>query len=257
MKKYIDLGLKLINDGELHETRTGTTKSLTGQMLSFDLVNGFPLVTTKYINFEHILHEVLWYLKGTDSIEYLQKHNIHIWDAWADKNNSIGKTYGYQWRSFNGDPALGDQWQNAITLLKTNPSSRRIMINGWNPLQLHEMNLPPCIINLHFIAQNDNKLDLVVYQRSGDYCLGVPYDIAEMALLLEIMSHTVGMHASKLTIFYGDLHIYENHIETFLKEQSMRMPLYLPKLSINSLYDADIKIENYQHHKKIKYQIAV
>lgn len=255
MKQYLQLGTKLLEEGELVTTRTGATLSLTGQHLSFDLTKGFPLLTTKKINFNHILHEVLWYLKGTSSIDYLHEHNIKIWDNWA-VDNDIGKTYGYQWRQFNDNKELGDQYRNAIHLLKTQPESRRIMINGWNPLQLHEMNLPPCIINLHFLTRNDNKLDLVVYQRSADYCLGVPYDIAEMALILHIVAHETGFDVNKLTIFYGDLHIYENHIETFKSIQAIREPRDLPKLIFNDDYTL-VKLEDYYPHEKVNYPISI
>lgn len=255
MKQYSDLGLKLITHGEPVKTRTGPTRSLTGEMLSFDLSEGFPLLTTKKINFNHILHETLWYLKGTSSIEYLHEHNIRIWDNWAT-DNDIGKTYGYQWRRFNDDTLLGDQYKNVIHLLKTQPESRRIMINGWNPLQLHEMNLPPCIVNLHFIVRNNSKLDLVVYQRSADFCLGVPYDIAEMALLLHIVAHETNFAANKLTICYGDLHIYENHVETFKDVQFIREPRPLPKLIFNEDY-TQIHLENYNPHDKINYPISI
>jgi len=251
MRNYLELGNKIIEQGDRVETRTGFTRSLTGESLSFNMADGFPMLTTKYINPLHIKHEVLWYLMGTTSIEYLQNNNIHIWDNWADEYNDIGKTYGYQWRRFNGDNHLGDQYKNAINLLKMDPFSRRILINGWNPLELHEMNLPPCIINLHLIARPDNKLDLVVYQRSADFCLGVPYDIAEMALLLHMICAEVDMIPNKLTITYGDVHVYENHIDTFKTVQAIRTPSKLPTLN------PDWSLTGYEPQGKIAYKISV
>lgn len=254
MRNYIELGSKIIMDGKYKKGRNATTLSMTGQMLEFNMADGFPLLTSKYINFNHILHETLWYLQGTTSIEYLHKHNIHIWDNWA-KNNDIGKTYGYQWREFNGNDELGDQWINAQILLKSNPTSRRIIINGWNPLQLHEMALPPCLINLHFLS-NEGKLDLVVYQRSADFCLGVPYDIAEMALLLHIMARDTDLKPNKLTIMYGDIHIYENHISKFVNVQMQREPRELPRL-VMSHKNEDITLLNYNPHDKINFKISI
>ena len=269
MKSYLNLGYKLIASGDRVETRTGPTRSLTGQSLSFDLSEGFPLLTSKYINFNHIKHEGIWYLMGTDSIKYLKDHNIHIWDAWASPEDSIGPTYGYQWRNFNNDSDNGDQFRAVVSMLRTDRSTRRAIINGWNPLQLAEMALPPCIVNLHFIprgsidANTTQLLDLVVYQRSADFCLGVPYDIAEMALLLHIMSELAGYTPGKLTVMYGDLHIYENHIQTFLTEQASNPTHLLPTLAnlsitpINEYFDIKCDLINYIHGPRIRYELAV
>jgi thymidylate synthase len=266
MKNYLELGRKILSKGELMNTRSGPTRSLTGQILEFDLEKGFPLLTTKWINFDHIKYETIWYLKGTGDLTYLHDHKIKIWDNWA-KDNNIGKTYGYQWRSFNDDPTLGDQYQAVLTALREDPSSRRIIINGWNPLQLSEMQLPPCLVMLHFLARSDQKLDLVVYQRSADFCLGVPYDIAEMAFLTHIVAQEVGMIPGKLTICYGDVHIYENHVQTFLTEQYKNKPGKLPTLKT---WDIDLatmiqiqldpeqfELMNYVSAGKIKYPISV
>lgn len=259
-QNYLILGLDLINNGHVKDTRTGKVRSMSGRSLSFDLQKGFPLLTTKYINIKHILYEVVWYLMGTESIDFLQSHGIHIWDDWADSNNSIGKTYGYQWRHFND---ITDQVAEVKRLLKEDKYSRRIMINGWNPTQLSEMALPPCIVNLHFIVE-DNKLNLVVYQRSADFCLGVPYDIAEMALITHLFADDAGLDVGTLTMFYGDIHIYENHIDNFISKQYINMQYPFPTLNMNvvkkSIKDNVLHegiLVDYKHAPTVKYKISV
>lgn len=262
MRNYLDLGLKIINEGKWLDSRNGKIKALFGEQLKFDLTDGFPLMTTKYINFEHIKHETFWYLKGTDKIDYLKEHNINIWNLWADENNSIGPTYGVQWRNFNNTNY--DQVLEVIRLIKEDPFSRRIIINGWSPSQLDKMALPPCLVLIQFHVDNYNKLHTTVYQRSADFCLGVPYDIAEMALLTYIIAEYTNKQVGTLTVHYGNIHFYEEHIETFKNEQLFRSITALPKLFITNLplsidklgeENTDIILTDYNPRPRIKYKI--
>ena len=260
MENYNNLAKKILIEGDIKTSRQNVaTRSLNGESLKIDLRKGFPLLTNKFINFNHIVTEVLWYLKGTDKITYLKENNVHIWDSWADENDSIGKTYGYQWRNFNSQGI--DQIQQAIDLLKNDPTSRRIIINGWNPAQLKEMLLPPCVMNLQFIS-NGEYLDLVVYQRSADYAVGVPYDIAEMALINIMVAGVVNMKPRYLTMQFGDVHVYEPHVEALSKQIEKELK-ELPMLIVNfknKLEDytkKDFVLNNYHTKEKIKYEVYV
>lgn len=217
MENYKELGFKLLEDYEhKSESRSGETISRYGEQLQFDLRDGLPMLTTKFLPIRIMATEVKWYLLGTPSIEYLTENNVKIWNEWADENNEIGPTYGVQWRDFNQAGQV-DQVAEVIKSIKENPESRRHIINGWNPLQLDDMILPPCLVMMQFHVADD-LLHLTVTQRSADFCLGVPFDIVEMALILELVAKITGKTAAKLTMNYGDIHIYTNHIET-LKEQ--------------------------------------
>lgn len=256
VKNYLDVGKEILVEGSLLETRSGNTIATTGKTLTFDLRDGFPLLTTKYIKFHNILHETIWYLMGTGSIDYLQEHGINIWNLWADENNDLGPTYGVQWRDFEGI----DQVAEVVHDIQHNPH-RRLIINGWNVPRIPEMALPPCLVLMQYHVQGD-VLHSTVYQRSADWAIGVPYDIAEMALLLEIFANITGKQAGKLTMFYGDAHIYENHVEKF-KMQLTRTPKELPKLVIDEkIKDVDsidpekIRIERYDSDGFIKYPIS-
>jgi thymidylate synthase len=260
MENYNHLAKKILTEGDIKISRQGvTTRSLSGESLKIDLRKGFPLLTNKFIRFNHIGTEVLWYLKGTDKITYLKENNVHIWDSWADEHDSIGKTYGYQWRNFNSEGI--DQIQQAIDLLKNEPTSRRIIVNGWNPAQLNEMRLPPCVMTLQFIS-NGKYLDLVVYQRSADYAIGVPYDIAEMALINMMVASIVNMTPRYLIMQFGDVHVYNPHVEA-LSAQIEKEIKELPTLTINiknKLEDyirQDFVLNNYSTKEKIKYEVYV
>ena len=259
MKSYLDLGNRILKNGTTITGRNGKVKALFGEQLKFDLKDGFPLLTTKYINFNHILHETIWYLKGTDKITYLKDNKINIWNLWADENDSIGPTYGVQWRDFNG--MKKDQVKEAIELLRHDPHSRRIIITGWNPLQLRDMKLPPCLVLIQFHVDDDLKLHTTVYQRSADFCIGVPYDIAEMALLTHIIANIVNMEIGTLTMQYGNIHLYQEHQQIFRDIQSQRETRKLPKLEIKHILDIDnidskdITLRDYTSDTKIKYNI--
>jgi len=236
MKNYNDLGVKLLYgyDSVPENTRVGKAYALHGEALSFDLTEGFPLMTTKFVGHKSIIHETLWYLKGTTSIDYLQKNGVHVWDKFANEHNEIGKTYSYQFRNFNGI----DQVKEVIKQLKdTEFTDRRAIINLYNPNDLKEMSIPPCIAMIQFFAYNHKQtgerlLDAIVYQRSADFCLGVPYDIAEMALLAHIIGAYVDATPKLLSIHYGNVHVYEPHVET-LKLQLEEIPMKLPTLVVD------------------------
>jgi thymidylate synthase len=264
MKAYKDLYEQIITKGTTKKSRQGiTTLSLHGAMLQHDMSQGFPLLTTKKINFKHIVVETLWYLMGTGDISFLQENDVKIWDAFTKADGTIGPTYGYQWRRFNGS-YQHDQLQDVIKTLKSNPDSRRMIINGWNPLQLKDMALPPCITQMQFLA-NNGKLDLIISQRSADFAIGVPYDIAEMALILSIIAELTGFTPGVLTIMYGDIHIYEDHLED-LNMQMNRGVGTLPTLKLINTKDFeyldDFEVENfilrdYKPQSFIKYKVFV
>lgn len=258
MKNYMTLGFKILKKNNLVVSRNGDIYALYGETLKFDLQKGFPLLTNKFINFNHIIHETLWYLKGTDKITYLKENNINIWNLWADENESIGPTYGVQWRNFNGI----DQLKIAINDLKNNKFSRRIIISGWNVGQLSEMKLPPCLVLIQFNVDNNNNLHSVIYQRSGDFAIGVPYDIAEMALLTHIIANVCDLTPGTLTIQYGNIHIYKEHVDSFVNIQAKNKIHRLPKLKIKNKIDnidnikaEDIELKNYNYEKFIRYKI--
>lgn len=272
MENYKDLAYRILLDPDAREeTRSGKTISRFGESLTFDLAEGFPLLTTKYINFDHIKHELKWYLLGTPKIDYLTDNNIRIWNAWADEENTIGPTYGVQWRDFQGvkynsnEVRKADQIQNVIHDIRHNPTSRRLIINGWNPIQLEEMALPPCLVMMQFhVDTKEEKLHLTVTQRSADMCLGVPYDIAEMALLLDLIANITYKTPGKLTMQYGDIHIYEDHIPT-LKKQLANKTKPLPRVIYNHLIRDvdDYKPDQYnlmdypEDLPKYRYKVAI
>lgn len=235
MENYNTLGSKILNEGNLEITRVGKTLALHNQSLSFDLTKSFPLMTTKYINHDHIIYETLWYLKGTTSIKYLKENNVPVWNKFADEHDDIGKTYSYQFRNFNGV----DQVKEIISILNSQDktTNRRAIINLYNVSDLKEMSIPPCIATIQFNAYyKDNKkfIDISVYQRSADFCLGVPYDIAEMALLSYIIATYTDSIPNNMTIFYSNIHVYTPHISTLLNQLGEDIPKSVPKLIIDT-----------------------
>jgi thymidylate synthase len=231
MRNYIELGKRILNLGHIEKTRIGETLALHNQVLSFNLwTERFPLMTTKFVGPKSIINETLWYLKGTTNTKYLTDNNIHVWDKFAAIDGEIGKTYSYQFRNFGGI----DQFLEVIKNLNNikGITSRRAIINLYNIKDLEEMSIPPCIAIIQFNLYEDagfRWLDTSVYQRSADFCLGVPYDIAEMALLAEIVGAYTHSIPDNLTIFYSNIHVYKEHIET-LKKQLEVEPKELPIL---------------------------
>lgn len=270
MEQYLSLVKEVLSHGEERRDRTGVgTISIFGAQRKYDLRKGFPLLTTKKVYFSSMLRELLWFLKGATNINDGLKPHTKIWDDWADPKGELGPIYGYQWRKwekFEPDGKGGfavshiDQIQNAIDAIKTNPSSRRIIVNAWNVADLNRMALPPCHLLFQFYVIN-GRLDCQLYQRSADIALGVPFNIASYATLMHMMAQECGLTPGVFTHTLGDAHIYLNHIEG-LKEQLTREPYLLPALKISKkpmseLVFEDFSVENYKHHPFIKFDIAV
>ncbi len=264
MQQYLDLQRRIINEGVKKEDRTGTgTISVFGHQMRFNLENGFPMVTTKKLHLKSIIHELLWFIAGDTNNKYLQENGVRIWNEWADENGDLGHIYGFQWRSwpdYNG--GYIDQLSEVINTIKNNPDSRRIIVSSWNVADLPNMNLPPCHAFFQFYVAN-GRLSLQLYQRSADVFLGVPFNIASYALLLQMMAQVTGLKAGDFVHTLGDAHIYLNHIEQ-VNLQLSRTPLALPTMNINpnktSIFDfvfEDFTLENYQSHPHIKGEVSV
>lgn len=253
--------------GQDKEDRTGTgTRSDFGVKANYSSVEKeFPLLTTKYVSFKNIVTELLWFLKGDTNIKYLQDNNCHIWDEWADKNGNLGPIYGYQWRSYASNYVSKpiDQIAQVIDQIKTNPNSRRLIVNCWNPEQLNIMALPPCHVLFQFYVRENKYLDLQLYQRSADMFLGVPYNIASYSLLLAMIAQVTGYETGNFYHVMGDAHIYLNHI-TQVELQLDRYLYESPSLKLNKdikhiddFKFEDIVLENYKYHPAIKAPVAV
>lgn len=266
MNNYNELAKKILEKGILEKSRIGSTLSLHNETLSFDLNKSFPLMTTKHVGHKSIINETIWYLKGTTSIKYLKDNNVHVWDKFADLDDNIGKTYSYQFRNFNGV----DQIKEVIKQLNRDDdiTDRRAIINLYNISDLNEMSIPPCIAVIQFNAyyiDGEKRIDTSIYQRSADFCLGVPYDIAEMSLLAHIIGAYTDSKPHNITFFYSNIHIYTAHIET-LKEQLLEEVKTLPVLFLNyegikNTEPEDLK-ENFfvfanipKNRKKFKYEL--
>lgn len=268
MRQYLDLGRHILDAGVSKDDRTGTgTISVFGYQMRFDLSAGFPLLTTKKLHTRSIIHELLWFLKGDTNITYLNDNGVRIWDAWADEDGDLGPVYGAQWRSWNAVDKQGrahtiDQIATAIDTLKTKPHDRGIIVNAWNVGELDHMALRPCHCLFQFYVA-DGKLSCQLYQRSADYFLGVPFNIASYALLTHMMAQVVGLEAGDFVHTFGDAHIYNNHLEQ-VNLQLTREPRPLPTLRmnpdvkhINDFQFADFTIENYDPHPHIRGQVSV
>lgn len=264
MRVYLELMQDILENGAIKTDRTGTgTKSVFGRQLRFDLSQGFPLVTTKKIHLRSVIHELLWFLKGETNINYLKDNGVSIWDEWADENGDLGPVYGSQWRSWPApDGKKIDQIANVMHQLQTKPDSRRHIVTAWNPAEVDHMALPPCHVLFQFYVA-DGKLSCQLYQRSADYFLGVPFNIAGYALLTTMVAQQCALRVGELVWTGGDVHLYTNHFEQ-AKLQLTRTPLPLPQLTIKrkpaSIFDYvfdDFEISNYQSHPSIKAPIAV
>lgn len=264
---YEDLCRKILLEGNLKNDRTGTgTISLFGQQMRFDLSESFPLITTKRVWFKGVAYELLWFLKGSSNVKWLQSHDVHIWDEWADSEGNLGPVYGVQWRSWPAPTAENpnrtiDQIATVIEQIKRNPDSRRLIVSAWNPAEVDEMALPPCHALFQFYVVN-GKLSCQLYQRSCDMFLGVPFNIASYALLTCMVAQQTGLQPGEFVWTGGDCHIYDNHVEQVI-EQISRTPYPYPTLEITKApaidqynYE-DFHILNYQHGATIKAPIAV
>lgn len=264
MKQYLDLLNRILTEGTEKSDRTGTgTVSVFGHQMRFNLEDGFPCLTTKKLHLKSIIHELLWFLQGDTNIKYLQENGVRIWNEWADENGELGPVYGHQWRSwpdYNGGSI--DQIKQVVDTIKNNPDSRRIMVSAWNVAEVNQMALPPCHSLFQFYVAN-GKLSLQLYQRSADTFLGVPFNIASYALLLQMMAQVTGLKAGEFIHTLGDAHIYLNHLEQ-VKLQLTREPRPLPTMRINpevkdifSFKYEDFELVNYNPLPHIKGVVAV
>ncbi len=264
MQQYLNLLNRILAEGATKTDRTGTgTKSVFGNQMRFDLADGFPLLTTKKLHLKSIIYELLWFLRGDTNVKYLQEHGVRIWNEWADENGDLGPVYGHQWRSwpdYNGGTI--DQIQNVLDMIKNHPDSRRMIVSAWNPAEVEQMALPPCHCLFQFYVA-DGKLSLQLYQRSADTFLGVPFNIASYALLLQMMAQVCGLKPGEFIHTTGDTHLYLNHLEQ-AKLQLTRTPRKLPTMKINpdvkNLFDfkyEDFELEGYDPWPHIAATVSV
>ena len=264
MKQYLDLLNRILSEGTRKEDRTGTgTISVFGHQMRFNLEEGFPLLTTKKLHLKSIIYELLWFLQGNTNVKYLQDHGVRIWNEWADENGELGPVYGHQWRSwpdYNG--GVIDQISNVVEQIKKNPDSRRLIVSAWNVAEVDSMALPPCHTLFQFYVA-DGKLSLQLYQRSADTFIGVPFNIASYALLLQMMAQVTGLKPGEFVHTTGDTHVYTNHLEQ-VQLQLTRAPRTLPVMRINpevkSIFDfqyEDFVLENYDPWPHIAGKVSV
>ena len=293
MEVYHQLLQEILNQGADKSDRTGTgTRSIFGYQMRFDLQKGFPLITTKEVHFKSVVHELIWFLKGDTNIRYLALNNVRIWDEWpfkayqnsqdyqgetikefvqkikddeyfANKYGDLGFVYGKQWRNWIGSEGFSvDQIRDVMHSLKNNPDSRRHIVSAWNPSEIEKMALPPCHCLFQFYVAN-NTLSCQLYQRSADVFLGVPFNIASYALLTHMMAHVLGYKVGTFVHTLGDAHLYSNHFEQAqlqLTRSFYPLPQIKFKRNVNDLFDftyEDIELIDYQHHPKIKADVAV
>ncbi len=264
MQQYHDLLQYVLEKAVKKQDRTGVgTLSIFGYQMRFDLREGFPLITTKKLHTKSIIHELLWFLKGSTNTQYLRENGVTIWDEWADKNGELGPIYGYQWRSwpdYNG--GYIDQITGLIEEIKKNPHSRRLIVSAWNVAHLPQMKLPPCHILFQFYIA-DGRISCQLYQRSADIFLGIPFNIASYALLLMMVAQITHLEPYEFIHTLGDAHLYLNHIEQ-AHIQLTRDCRPLPKMFLNpdvkDLFEfkyEDFKLEGYDPHPHIKADVAV
>ncbi|RYZ69893.1 MAG: thymidylate synthase [Proteobacteria bacterium] len=264
MKAYLDLLRHVLEHGTNRTDRTGTgTHSLFGHQIRFDLGEGFPLLTTKKVHLKSVIHELLWFLSGDTNVKYLQDNGVSIWNEWADETGNLGRVYGAQWRSWQTASGKSiDQIQELLENLRRDPYSRRHLVIAYNPGEIKEMALPPCHAFFQFYVA-DGRLSCQLYQRSADIFLGVPFNIASYALLTMMMAQVLDLKPGDFVHTFGDLHLYNNHIEQ-AKLQLSRETRALPQMKINpavrdlfSFKYEDFTLENYDPHPPIKAPVAV
>lgn len=292
MKQYLDLCKKVLECGHYKNDRTKTgTISYFGAQMRFDLSEGFPLLTTKRVHLKSIIYELLWFIKGDTNIKYLVDHDVRIWNEWpfekyrnssdyqnetieefvekiknddifAQKYGDLGPVYGKQWRHFGNDVDFVDQLKQVIEEIKKNPDSRRLIVCAWNPLEVSQMALPPCHSLFQFYV-NDGKLSCMLYQRSADLFLGVPFNIASYALLTMMVAKVCHLEVGEFIHTLGDAHLYSNHLEQ-IHRQLTRTPRKLPKMMIHRNTDniedfvfEDFELVDYNPYKGIKGKVAV
>ncbi len=264
MKQYLDFMRHVQEHGTEKADRTGTgTRSVFGYQMRFDLREGFPVVTTKKLHMKSIIHELLWFLKGSTNIQYLKDNGVSIWDEWADANGELGPVYGSQWRAWpTPDGRHIDQISELMAQIRANPDSRRLIVSAWNVGEIAQMKLPPCHAFFQFYVA-EGRLSCQLYQRSADIFLGVPFNIASYALLTHMIAQQTGLDAGDFIWTGGDCHIYSNHAEQ-VQTQLAREPMALPQLKIlrkpDSIFDyrfEDFELVGYESHPAIKAPVAV
>lgn len=264
MQPYLSLLNRILTEGHQKGDRTGTgTLSVFGHQMRYDLQDGFPLLTTKKLHLKSIIYELLWFLRGDTNVRWLQGHGVRIWNEWADENGDLGPVYGHQWRSwpdYRGGTI--DQIAQVEEMIKRNPNSRRMLVTAWNPAEVEDMALPPCHCLFQFYVA-DGRLSLQLYQRSADTFLGVPFNIASYALLLQMMAQVTGLQPGEFVHTTGDTHLYLNHLEQ-ARLQLSRTPRPLPTMRINpdvkSIFDfryEDFELENYDPWPHIAAEVSV
>ena len=264
MQPYLSLLNRILTEGHQKGDRTGTgTLSVFGHQMRYDLQDGFPLLTTKKLHLKSIIYELLWFLRGDTNVRWLQAHGVRIWNEWADENGDLGPVYGHQWRSwpdYRGGTI--DQIAQVEEMIKRNPNSRRMLVTAWNPAEVEDMALPPCHCLFQFYVA-DGRLLLQLYQRSADTFLGVPFNIASYALLLQMMAQVTGLQPGEFVHTTGDTHLYLNHLEQ-ARLQLSRTPRPLPTMRINpdvkSIFDfryEDFELENYDPWPHIAAEVSV
>jgi len=264
MRQYLDLMQHILDEGTNKADRTGTgTLSVFGAQLRFDLQQGFPLLTTKKVHLKSIIHELLWFLKGDTNIAYLKEHGVTIWDEWADEQGELGPVYGHQWRSWPAaDGRHIDQISKVLEEIRRNPDSRRLIVSAWNVADIDRMALAPCHAFFQFYVA-DGRLSCQLYQRSADFFLGVPFNIASYSLLTMMVAQVCGLKPGDFVHTFGDCHLYLNHLDQ-AREQLSRQTRMLPRMVINpdvtSLFDFqydDFSLVGYDPHPAIKAPVAV
>jgi thymidylate synthase len=264
MRQYLDLLQHILDHGVYKDDRTGTgTLSVFGYQMRFNLQEGFPLLTTKKLHLKSIIYELLWFLRGETNVRYLQEHDVHIWDEWADENGELGPVYGSQWRAWRtADGRTVDQISQVVEQIQRNPNSRRLIVSAWNPGEVDRMALPPCHALFQFYVA-EGRLSCQLYQRSADVFLGVPFNIASYALLTQMMAQVCGLQVGEFIHTFGDVHLYRNHLEQ-ARLQLTRQPYPLPQMRLNPAVRSifgfqyeDFELINYQAHPHIKAEVSV
>lgn len=271
MKQYVDLVSRIIDTGEYRIDRTGVgTLAVFGGHLSFDMRRRFPLVTVKETRWRTAFLEMLWFLRGEQTTEFLNANGSTLWDAWADEHGHVGPIYGSQWRRWDGGIRGGrlvfiDQIRQLIAGLITSPHGRRHIVSAWNVAQLDDMALPPCHWAFQCFVSNDGWLDMQVYQRSWDVAVGAPFNIAQYALLLALLARAAGLRPRRLMFAFGDAHIYLNHVETMrsvisrpgIDDVRTRLVVKTQNTDIDGYTIDDFDIVDYEHHPFVKLEVAV
>lgn len=265
--QYLKVLARLLRDGVYREGRNGGTYGLFGEQLRFDLSEGFPLLTTKKVHFKSILVELLWFIRGDTNIKFLHDHGVTIWDEWADENGDLGPVYGKQWREWKGlrvgewHATYIDQLKNVTEGIKRDPYGRRHVVSAWNPAEIDNMALPPCHTMFQFFVSN-GKLSCQLYQRSADWFLGVPFNIASYALLTHLVAQEVGLQVGEFIHTFGDYHLYGDHVEQ-AKLQLTREPVALPYIELlddgTSMFDfgvGSVVLKDYNPHPAIKAEVS-